>query len=279
MEIRNSSLEEALKYLNNKIAYVYSERTFIIFNNGMVTYVPENLLPESTIDSIIYQLKKTKVNTVNVASQQPEQLEGIKTKDEVRIQELKNQGVKLRRSKAECCGDPKELELYTLSNTVRKRRNRAMKKPKENIITNSSQNPVPQYLPMNTVTTIHSEVPIIEKPKLELEILPCNHQEKAINYCNQEREPQNISRITEILTTKEEPKRSITRRLVPREQLDIIEFVNQMDKPNIPWGTVDKFTELYDKLRKDDGTGLRLALRDEELLKDLETKLKRCKII
>lgn len=333
MEIRKSTIEEGLKYLNNKIAYVHSDKIFLAFSNGEVIYIPESSLPETTLDAVIHQLKKTKANknVVCVNNQQYATLEnkqevkynnvglqGIKTRDELKIEELKNQGVRSRRSKAECCGDPKELELYTLENTVRKRKNRAAKKLKETSIVNlrcseasnimnqnqwsgSSSlkheskyfNTVLEQPTMNNInfiggtivqpnnitsdyniTTTLKEKPANQNtPKFILEILPNDH-EQTMNT-----KIYNMSGITEILSTKEEPKRNPARKITAKEQMEIIEFNRRDDDMSLPWNIIKNAIDLYEKLRKENGTGLRLALRDEELLKELEVKLKRCRFI
>jgi hypothetical protein len=89
----------------------------------------------------------------------------------------------------------------------------------------------------------------------------------------------NISTIAEFLSMMEEIKRNPLRRLTAKEQMEIIEFNRRDDSIGLPWNTIKNAIDSYEKLRKDDGTGLRLALRDEELLKELEIKLKRCKYI
>lgn len=319
--MQTGTIEEGIQYLINKIAYVYSDKIFIVFNNTGVTYIPENLLPETTLDAIIHQLKKTKANknVIHTSNQQNNsrnvQLQGTSTQDEERINELKNQ-VRLRRSIAECCGDPRELELYRLCNMVRQRKNRVAKK------INNTVNQIPQYSnvsnnlvggnqisqysnasnnlvggnqisqysnvynnlvggnQMNNFTglsiiqpnnTINPHSPNTTTSNI---ILSNNNGSSLINL-----QSDKISTITEILSMPIEPKRSLTRRIMIKEQMEIIEFNRRDDSIGIPGSMLTNAINLYEKLRKDDDTGLRLALRDEELLNELEIKLKKCKFI
>ena len=182
--------------------------------------------------------------------------------DESRIQELKNQGVKTIRNKAECSGDVRQLELYTLQNTVRKRKNRAAKK----------LNGVNNGLSIAEVSNYNLH-PANPHP-LILEILP---EEKIIKSHHLEQEY--INNIARIINTKDEPKRATLRRMTMDEQKSIIEFKRRDNSSGIPFVIINNMLRLYEKLRIDDGSGLRLQSRDEELLKDLETKLKELNFI
>ena len=79
------------------------------------------------------------------------------------------------------------------------------------------------------------------------------------------------SNLNEILSDKE-VRRSMCPRLKPYEQAEIMMWSKKRHPiDEMPSGNIIKLRELHKKLTTTDNTGLRLNIRDEELLNDLNS--------
>ena len=236
----------------------------------------------------------------------------IKTADEVRLQQLKDNGVKLRRIKQQCLTQ-EEYERYVLTNRVNRRKNLSKSSitPQTNSVALQTNSVAlqPIYIPLQTnsiplqtnsvapqpITNIENSHNVIQnslpglganpfmlQSSMTLATSPYNPHQPVILptqlYSNSpiielEIQPspntsdqQYSLNISNILAMKEEPKRNMRRRISPAETMEIEQFLKIPEDRGYPSQIMIKMGELYEKLTKDDGTGLALNLKDEELL-------------
>lgn len=122
-EPKHETYEATKVSLNNLAVYSHAMEAFIVFQNGMVTWIPKEMMPSDAIASIRRQLRTNKDNQENA-------LKGkLPTKDELRKQQLKEMGTRTRKYLYECI-TKEELELFQIDNRIRNDR-KQQKKPEK----------------------------------------------------------------------------------------------------------------------------------------------------
>lgn len=332
-------IEDGLKLIRGMILPVLQRNEYVVFDQGEVTFIPMEMLPNEVFTAMKSKITKIQQNlraqiVPNTKLSEPINIK-VTTSDEDRLNELKVKGVRYRGSRAECI-TVEEVERYRLNERIKKRRARSKAQVNQQTQTQTHTQFEQKIKPINAQSSQSLTIEIIPSDnKIELntsvvdnilrnghivscseytnvtpineireQILPVNINNSLNLICSNGNTPLPNSAIASMnnnphltfttgdkslhtsaivpntvsivnlakLLSEEASIRDIHSRLKPDEQIEIITWAKRRHPVDgLPFGTILKLNTIHEKLIKIDDRGLLLNIRDEELLKELNT--------
>lgn len=237
MSSRTATPEQLLQYLTTRVVYSCVDKTYIIFNGSLATFIPENIMLNTA---------PSQLNSVNVLNHKPTIHKP--EDDELRKQELRAQGIKYKKVKGDCT-TPEEIELFQISNRIKQQRLRAKKKQTVNVTQSSS----PSSFQCDTSQRLDSQ-----------------HERMTTSFSSQVCLIDTTFLSNELTSYFEgESKRDTKRLLTQTEMNDAMEIIKHPESNGYTMSMIFKSQELYKKLNTNNPTGLLLHREDEELMNKL----------